>query len=166
MLRSIAATLLAFLVAVLAGGPARAADWPTAEDCMLYDAAFKAVIGDEAPSAAARRVGFAARERPLGLPDGDPGLGSELNLKVCVALKERIYAAGMTFEPRPAFGFRLPGTPYYEHFSRTATQGGKVRVTYWKSPVSGVNVTLSRAADGGWTVDSAEDWVTGAADRR
>jgi hypothetical protein len=158
MLRNLALAGVLTAALMAAAAPARAADWPTAEDCVLYDAAFRAVIGDEPPSGPARRVSFAARERPRGVAAGDAGLGAPLNLKVCIALKERIYAAGMTFEPRPVFGLRLPGTPYYEHFSRTATQGGKVRVTYWKSPVSGVNVTLSRAPDGGWTVNGAEVW--------
>lgn len=165
MVRTAAAAALAAVLLTQAG-PAAAAAWPTAEDCMLYDAAFKAVVGDETPSTKPRRLAFTTRERPLDLQPGEPGLGDALNLKACTALTQRVYAAGMTFEGRPAFGFRIPGTPYYEHFSRTATQGDKVRVTYWTSPVAGVNLTLSRAGDGGWTVDSAEDWVTAAADRR
>ena len=158
MLRTAAAILLAS-AAALASGEARAADWPTAEDCMLYDAAFKAVVGGEqAAEGKARRVAFNASDRPLDLPAGDPGLGSALNLKVCIALKERVYAAGMTFEGRPPFGLRLPGTAYYEHFSRTSTQGGKVRVTYWLQDDKGFDVTLSRSPDGGWVVEKVETW--------
>ena len=99
-----------------------------------------------------------AGARALDLPAGDPGLGSALNLKVCIALKERVYAAGMTFEGRPPFGLRLPGTAYYEHFSRTSTQGGKVRVTYWLQDDKGFDVTLSRSPDGGWVVEKVETW--------
>lgn len=165
MLRPLAAAALAAAL-MLPGAPARAAAWPTAEDCTLYDAAFKAVVGDQTPSTKPRRVAFTTREAPRDLQPGDPGLGEVLNLKACIALSQRIYAAGMTFEGRPAFGWRMPGTPFYEHFSRTATQGGKVRVTYWSSPVAGVNLTLSRAADGGWVVDAADPWVAVAEDRR
>jgi len=142
---------------VFQGAPAVAAAWPTAEDCILYDAAFKAVVGEETPSTSPRRVAYTTREVPLGFQAGEPGLGAALNLKACIALSQRIYAAGMTFEGRPAFGFRFPGTPYYEHFSRTLTEDGKVRLTYWRSEVAWVNLTLSRGPGGGWTVESARE---------
>ena len=160
MLRPLAAAAVAFSL-LSAGGPAVAANPPTAEDCILYDAAFKAVVPHLEESwrhGEYRRFAASTFDRVRDEHAAGRRPGPHLSLKYCVALQQRVSAAGLDFVVRAPFGLRLPDSAPYEHFSSPVRDGATVYLTYYFSAVQGMNLTLHQGPDGQWTADEPAWW--------
>lgn len=162
MLRIAAVAALAVALTVLpASGPARAANPPTAEDCILYDAAFKAIaphLGEAGRHDGYRRFAASTFDRARDEHAPHRKAGPQLSLRYCVALQQRVSAAGLDFVIRSPFGIRLPNSAPYEHFSSPVRDGATVYLTYYFSDVQGLNLVLHQGPDGQWSADEPAWW--------
>jgi hypothetical protein len=142
-----------------AGGPARAAAAPSPEDCIFYDAAFRAVqplLAEAQRNTGYRRFAASSFGRPGAAAARSLSAGPSLSLRRCVALQQRVSAAGLDFVVRAPFSIRRLGSAPYEHFSVPARSGTVTHLSYYFSADDRLDLVLHQDPDGQWTVDGAD----------